>query len=107
MGLVRVCRFWRIDGLDHHVRRGDLRRRLVEIERAQLRDKHPDAKAERQLPGGRTMLRWTIEEQVRSLRRLAAVFEAAGVEFLGANLERGTGVRFRRRGRQPYQRPEK
>ena len=70
-----------------------------------------------QLRAARAMLRWTIEEvaerakmsartviraeeaeqpvSVRSLRRLAALFEAAGIEFLGANSERGTGVRFR------------
>jgi hypothetical protein len=47
----------------------------------------------------RTVIRAEEEDQpisVRSLRRLAAVFEEAGVEFLGANSERGTGVRFRR-----------
>ena len=71
-----------------------------------------------QLRAARAMLRWTIDEvasraqmsrrtviraeeedqpiSVRSLRRLATVFEEAGVEFLGANSERGTGVRFRR-----------
>jgi len=50
----------------------------------------------------RTIIRAEEDEQrlrVRSLRRLAAVFEAAGVEFLGANSERGTGVRFRRPNR--------
>ena len=50
----------------------------------------------------RTIIRAEEDEQrlrVRSLRRLAAVFEAAGVEFLGANSERGSGVRFRRPNR--------
>jgi predicted transcriptional regulator len=70
-----------------------------------------------QLRAARAMLRWSIEEvatrakmstrtviraeedaqpvSVRSLRRLTSVFEAEGIEFLGANSVRGTGVRFR------------
>jgi transcriptional regulator with XRE-family HTH domain len=71
-----------------------------------------------QLRAARALLAWSMEElsvrsgvstrtirraeedgqpiSVRTLRRIAAAFERAGVEFIGAN-DRGVGVRFRRR----------
>jgi transcriptional regulator with XRE-family HTH domain len=35
---------------------------------------------------------------VRTLRRLVATYQAAGIEFIGSN-DRGSGVRFRNRQR--------
>jgi transcriptional regulator with XRE-family HTH domain len=72
-----------------------------------------------QLRAARALLAWTMEDlaarsgvssrtirraeetdqavAVRTLRRLAAAYEAAGIEFLGENNDRGVGLRFRRR----------
>ena len=56
--------------------------------------------AERSGVSSRTIRRAEETEQavaVRTLRRLATAFEAAGIEFIGENNDRGAGVRFRRR----------
>ena len=72
-----------------------------------------------QLRAARALLAWTMEElaersrvstrtirraeesdqaiSVRTLRRLAVTYEAAGIEFIGENNDRGAGVQFRRR----------
>jgi transcriptional regulator with XRE-family HTH domain len=72
-----------------------------------------------QLRAARALLAWSMEEfaersgvssrrirraeeteravSVRTLRRVASAYEAAGIEFIGENNDRRAGVRFRRR----------
>ena len=40
----------------------------------------------------------TVRGVIESLTKVMGALEAAGIEFLGAGSERGTGVRFRRPG---------